>query len=73
MIYGLSLSTVNVYLAAVSNFCTEHDYIDPVKEPAVLRAVKVTFGFVILLLMKDDQSVAYYAVCYRYGTTRSTR
>ena len=37
---GLSLSTVNVYLAAVSNFCTEHDYFNPVREPAVSRAVK---------------------------------
>ena len=37
---GLSLPTVNVYLAAVSNFCTEHDFFDPVREPAILQAVK---------------------------------
>ena len=29
---GLSLPTVNVYLAAVSNFCTEHDFIKSCSE-----------------------------------------
>ena len=42
---GLSSSTVRVYLAAISNFCAEHCYPDPVGFSAVQRAIK---GFVRL-------------------------